>query len=120
MITIAWRRNLVACYSDVIGPAWDIFLNGGALCGAPSPHDLQRRGAAVAITAGMRRTAQRIRSTRKRGKHRGRSFRSSLAHLAVLCRRLRILLLQLLGLLFMLLEVWRQVRGFFKDQTIPP
>jgi hypothetical protein len=78
----------------------------------------------MAITAGVRRTAQRIRRKRTRG---GRSRRLFLDHLAVilnktavLCRQLRILLLQVMGLLPLLLEVWRCIRGFFKDPQVPP
>jgi hypothetical protein len=82
----------------------------------------------MAITASVRHTAQRVRRKRTpRGKRRGLSLRSSLAHLtailkktAGLCRHLRVILLQLIGLLPLLLEMWHQVRGFFKDQQIPP
>ena len=80
----------------------------------------------MAIMARVRRTAQRIRPNSTRGTRGGRPRRSSLANLAailqktaVLCRHLRVLLLQLMGLLPLLLEVWRYVRGFFKDPQVP-
>jgi hypothetical protein len=76
----------------------------------------------MATMAGGRRTAQRIRK-RKRGKRGALSPRSFLANLtailkttAVLCRYLRLILLQLMVLLPLILEVWCRVRDFFKDQ----
>ena len=81
----------------------------------------------MAIMAGVRGTAQRIRRKRNRGTRGKQSLRLFLIHLTaifkttvVLLRYFRAILLQLMVLLPFILEVLRHIRGIFKDQQIQP
>jgi hypothetical protein len=43
-----------------------------------------------------------------------------LSRITPLCRQLRCVLFQLGALVLLVLEVWRQARGFFTNEQIPP